>query len=944
MTRDLLSTTALCRTLFLATAVFAGAALPAAAAPVGVTSATDGDPLGKPPTDAERILRIGIDVQANELITTKANDRAHLVFLDGSSLTVGPNAQLTIDKFVFDPDTKKGELVINASKGVFRLVGGKISKTTAININTPSSTIGIRGGITIFKVTDKETDSSFIFGISMLVSSHGKSENVTRPGSQVITFFGNAPGMPTLLPPGGLTNILAQLEGATNNSNNNQGNNNNKKGNADKGAQTFGNSNSGQGPQNPNVNYNFTAPNLNSNVLVNAVNNNNPATNPSNTTAQPTTTTNPPPPPTPPPPKPTVIVTQGRYLADPIFDSQKFNPHTLAVPHIHQNDQPLMPTGTVLNGVATITTQDGRKLNVPWIPGTLFDFTGSAGSGIANAIGLVSPTGNFFAYIFTRPNGKKFGFVGGTQAAKSDFPTSGIGQQQVVNLGGLGNLPFANDQVGGNAALKDAASVSNLYSAYSKRLGPGSLPHVPIGQAAVSLQVTVAIAGEGASQTSYMGAYIGSYYTDAKSNTIAGSGQYTGTYRLDSSQGVGRLTSYESTASTGNGNAIYGPNDYALYVPDKLTTTKTHGHGHGDSEGSNGGGSTVLTTTRTPSASLDQGPGQSRGSPYYQPTLAVPSTTPSSTVGQERTTQTMNGYVGGIIQSSNGEGTSSRLLNVGVSNPNDVSISTNASTNTAQATIILRNFGGNTGEDNGHGSSTAVFQLGGISHQNGVPNGSSAFIDNNIYGMRDQTGDKSRRSHVAADDSSNIKIKSNTVLTSYNAAPLPNNKLPGGVTPCVCAFMSWGWWSGGVSYGNHGGFRPGQTDTLNLATYVVGTLTNRVQMPRMGTATYSGSAIANVVNGGKSYVAAGGFNQSWDFNTQRGNAAINLDGATYTGNTALQAGTVNFNGPLAGAGRTGSLNGSFFSSPTNPVAGQGGNFNVNGSGYKAGGTFAAQKQ
>src|SRR5690348_6737686 len=77
-----------------------------AVARVGVTSATDGDPLGKPPGENERVLRIGIDVQANELVTTKANDRAHLLFLDGTSLTVGPNAQLTIDKFVYDSQGK----------------------------------------------------------------------------------------------------------------------------------------------------------------------------------------------------------------------------------------------------------------------------------------------------------------------------------------------------------------------------------------------------------------------------------------------------------------------------------------------------------------------------------------------------------------------------------------------------------------------------------------------------------------------------------------------------------------------------------------------------------------------------------------------------------------------------------------------------------------------
>ena len=49
-------------------------------------------------------------MQANEVVTTHANDLGHLVFLDGSSLTVGPNAQLTIDKFVYDPNSKTGEV------------------------------------------------------------------------------------------------------------------------------------------------------------------------------------------------------------------------------------------------------------------------------------------------------------------------------------------------------------------------------------------------------------------------------------------------------------------------------------------------------------------------------------------------------------------------------------------------------------------------------------------------------------------------------------------------------------------------------------------------------------------------------------------------------------------------------------------------------------------
>jgi len=223
-------------------------AVPDASARVGVTSATDGDPLGKPPAEAERILRIGVDVQANELITTAANDRAHLVFLDGSSLTVGPNAQLVIDKFVFDPNAKTGELAINASRGVLRLVGGKISKTSPIVITTPSSTIGIRGGITLLDVKAAQTGSFFIFGRSMTVTAAGITENVTRQGSQVITNLGQPPGAPTLLAQGALAAQLSQLEGRSGSGSSGSGGGAGNRGAVDQAARSSGitNVNSGQ--------------------------------------------------------------------------------------------------------------------------------------------------------------------------------------------------------------------------------------------------------------------------------------------------------------------------------------------------------------------------------------------------------------------------------------------------------------------------------------------------------------------------------------------------------------------------------------------------------------------------------------------------------------------------------------------------------------------------
>ena len=199
--------------------ILVGAALLALAVPaaaqvrVGVTSAAEGDPLGKPPTEPERVLRVGVDVQASEMITTSTNDRAHLVFLDGTSLTIGPNAQLVVDRFIYDPSRGVGDLSVTLSKGVLRLVGGKISKFQAILINTPGATTGIRGGITIVDAQPGQTVSTFMFGKDMTVTGQGQTKTVTRPGFEVTTRINAPPAPPAPASQQMLNAQIAQLEG-----------------------------------------------------------------------------------------------------------------------------------------------------------------------------------------------------------------------------------------------------------------------------------------------------------------------------------------------------------------------------------------------------------------------------------------------------------------------------------------------------------------------------------------------------------------------------------------------------------------------------------------------------------------------------------------------------------------------------------------------------------
>src|SRR5690349_1746775 len=123
-----------------------GFAVPAMAQTVGVTSAASGEPRGTPPAQNERILRVGIDVFSNERVRTGANDRAHLVFNDGSALSVGVNSEITIDRFVYDPSTREGDLAFTASRGASRFGSRAISKKTEVKVITAYGQIGSRRG------------------------------------------------------------------------------------------------------------------------------------------------------------------------------------------------------------------------------------------------------------------------------------------------------------------------------------------------------------------------------------------------------------------------------------------------------------------------------------------------------------------------------------------------------------------------------------------------------------------------------------------------------------------------------------------------------------------------------------------------------------------------------------------------------------------------------
>ncbi|MCD6035049.1 MAG: hypothetical protein K0R63_790 [Rickettsiales bacterium] len=163
-----------------------------------------------------RALTIGNEIYFKETISTDAKGTAQLLFLDKSALTVGNNASVTIDEFVYDPSRSGGELVIKGAKGAFRFIGGALSKENAVKIKTPVSTIGIRGGIVLVDINPDTgaTNATFVYGKEMTITNlAGQTERVTNPGFQVGVLNGTTPpSIPVKVDAAGLMPTLNAME------------------------------------------------------------------------------------------------------------------------------------------------------------------------------------------------------------------------------------------------------------------------------------------------------------------------------------------------------------------------------------------------------------------------------------------------------------------------------------------------------------------------------------------------------------------------------------------------------------------------------------------------------------------------------------------------------------------------------------------------------------
>jgi FecR-like protein len=111
-----------------------------------------------------RPLSPGSEVFSNELVRTSDGSVARLVFLDNTGLAVGPQSEILLDKFVYDPKGgTPGNVIVQMSRGAFRFVTGAQDHRN-YTINTPYATLGVRGTIFDVVATAEKVDIHLLAG------------------------------------------------------------------------------------------------------------------------------------------------------------------------------------------------------------------------------------------------------------------------------------------------------------------------------------------------------------------------------------------------------------------------------------------------------------------------------------------------------------------------------------------------------------------------------------------------------------------------------------------------------------------------------------------------------------------------------------------------------------------------------------------------------------
>jgi hypothetical protein len=139
--------------------------------PIGQVAAADGPVHVKHADGSEADLSVGGQIYADDTIRTAPDGGVHIRFADGTDFMLGGNAEVTIDKLIYDPAGSDSSMNLTVA-GAFVFVTGSIAGAPGegMTVNTPAGSIGVRG--TSVGGQFSQTENGFLLALLRDIVGH----------------------------------------------------------------------------------------------------------------------------------------------------------------------------------------------------------------------------------------------------------------------------------------------------------------------------------------------------------------------------------------------------------------------------------------------------------------------------------------------------------------------------------------------------------------------------------------------------------------------------------------------------------------------------------------------------------------------------------------------------------------------------------------------------
>jgi FecR protein len=137
---------------------------PAASQPTAPTSPQTPDPVGSVATlqgaasvtrnNATSTLALRDPVYKNDVLQTNVDGTLGITFDDETTFTLKPNTRLAVDEFVYQQGGTDNAAIFNVVRGTAAFVAAEVAHTGNMKIDTPTSSLGIRGTTGLVEVPE----------------------------------------------------------------------------------------------------------------------------------------------------------------------------------------------------------------------------------------------------------------------------------------------------------------------------------------------------------------------------------------------------------------------------------------------------------------------------------------------------------------------------------------------------------------------------------------------------------------------------------------------------------------------------------------------------------------------------------------------------------------------------------------------------------------------